>query len=78
MYTFEAMRARISGRVLLTAVVLPDGTVGEVLVRRSLDPKYGLDREAVAAARQWLFDPGTRDGQSVAVLVSIDLEFTMK
>jgi len=78
MYTFEAMRARISGRVLLTAVVLPDGTVGEVLVRRSLDPKYGLDREAVAAARQWLFDPGTRDGQSVAVLVSIELAFSMK
>jgi TonB family protein len=77
-YTAEALAAKIAGRVLVTAVVLPDGSVGEVLVRRSLDPKYGLDREAVAAAKQWRFVPGIRNGQPVAVLVSIELTFTLK
>jgi len=72
------MRARIQGSVLLSAVVLPDGTVGETSIVQSLDPKYGLDREALEAARSWRFVPGTRDGQPVAVLVSIELTFTLK
>src|SRR4029453_10721059 len=42
-YTAEAMRAKIQGRVLLECVILPDGTVGEVRVLRSLDPIFGLD-----------------------------------
>jgi TonB family protein len=41
--------------VLLAAVVLPDGTVGEVTVLRSLDAR--LDAQAVVAAKQWLFNP---------------------
>jgi TonB family protein len=77
-YTAEALAARIAGDVLMTAVVLPDGTVGEVLVRRSLDPKHGLDREAVAAAKQWRFRPGTREGKPVAVRVWIQLTFSLR
>ena len=64
--------------MLLEAVVLPGGTVGEVRVIRSLDKKYGLDDEAVKAAKQWQFEPGRKDGKPVAVLVTIELTFTMK
>src|SRR2546425_719972 len=42
-YPGDAMRAKVQGRVKLQGVVLPDGTVGEVRVTRSLDRKYGLD-----------------------------------
>jgi periplasmic protein TonB len=77
-YTAEAMRAKVQGTVLLECVVLPDGTVGPVEVVRSLDSSFGLDQEAVKAAKQWRFKPGMRQGEPVAVLVTIELTFTLR
>ena len=72
------MRAQIQGEVWLEVVVLPDGTVGEVIITKSLDPVFGLDEEAVKAAQQWRFSPGIRFGEPVAVLVGIALEFHLR
>ncbi len=77
-YTADAMRAKVQGTVLLECVVLPDGSVGRVDVVKSLDSTFGLDQEAVKAARQWRFRPGTRFGEPVAVLVTIELTFTLR
>ena len=77
-YTPDAMRAKIQGVVLLECIVLPDGTVGDVRVKRSLDPVFGLDQEAVKAARLWRFAPGTRNGQPVPVIVTIELSFSLR
>jgi len=77
-YTADAMRAKVQGTVLLECVVLADGTVGRIDVVKSLDPTFGLDQEAVRAARQWRFLPGTRFGEPVAVLVTIELTFTLR
>ena len=77
-YTAEAMRAKVQGIVLLECVVLVTGTVGNCSVKRSLDQTFGLDTEAVKAARQWRFVPGTRFGEPVPVLVSIELSFTLR
>lgn len=77
-YTADAMRAKVQGTVWVEAVVLPDGTVGNVSVVRSLDQTFGLDQEALKAARQWRFVPGTRFGQPVSVLVTIELTFTLR
>jgi protein TonB len=77
-YTADAMRAKVQGTVLLECVVLPDGTVGKVEVVRSLDSAFGLDEEAIKAAKQWRFAPGTRFGEPVAVLVTIELTFTLR
>jgi protein TonB len=77
-YTADAMRAKVQGTVLIQAVVMPDGTVGQVQVVRSLDTTFGLDQEAVKAAKQWRFVPGTRMGQPVPVLVTIELTFTLR
>ena len=76
-YTKEARDAKIQGAVLLSAVVREDGTVGDVKVSRSLDAKYGLDNEAVKAAKQWTFTPGMKDGKPVAVEVYIELAFNL-
>src|SRR5215210_7674185 len=57
-YTNEAMQQRIEGKVLLELVVAKDGSVGGVKVSRSLDSVYGLDDNAVKAAKQWTFKPG--------------------
>jgi protein TonB len=77
-YTADAMRAKVQGVVELEAVVLPDGSVGDVRVTHSLDPVFGLDEEAIKAVKQWRFAPGTRLGQPVAVLVGIELTFTLR
>jgi TonB family protein len=77
-YTAEAKAAHIQGNVLLDTVVLADGNVGDVKVVRSLDTTYGLDQQAVNAAKQWTFKPGTKDGKAVAVRVQIELRFTLK
>jgi TonB family protein len=72
------MRAKVQGVVHLEGVVLPDGTVGDVRVTRSLDRVFGLDEEAIKAARRFRFAPGTRFGEPVAVLVSFEIEFTLR
>src|SRR5262245_26372134 len=77
-YTAEAMRAKVQGTVLLECVVLPDGSVGNVEVVKSLDSTFGLDSQAVVAAKQWRFQPGRRFGEPVAVLVTIELTFTLR
>jgi TonB family protein len=77
-YTADAMRQKIQGVVMVEAVVMPDGGVGQVTVVRSLDPTFGLDQEAVKAVRRWRFRPGTKQGQAVPVLVEIELTFTLR
>ena len=72
------MDERIQGVVVVSGVVLSDGALTDVRVVRSLDAKYGLDQEALKAARQWRFVPGTKDGVPVAVQISIELTFTLK
>lgn len=77
-YTTDAMRAKIQGKVLLEVVVMPDGRAGDIRVIRSLDRTFGLDEEAIKAMRQWRFRPGTRQGQAVPVVVTVEMEFTLR
>jgi TonB family protein len=78
LYTAGAMRAKVQGIVEVEAIVMPDGTVGQVQVVRSLDDRFGLDDKAIEAVKRWRFRPGTRQGKPVAVLVNIELTFTLR
>ena len=77
-YTADAMRAKIQGVVWLEAVVMENGSVGQVRVTRSLDPTFGLDQEAERTVKKWLFRPGTRLGQPVPVVIEIEMSFTLR
>ena len=77
-YTADAMRAKVQGSVWLECIVMPDGSVGEVRVTRSLDPIFGLDQEAIKAAKMWRFRPGMRQGEPVPVIITIELTFTLR
>lgn len=77
-YTADAMRAKVQGSVWLECIVMPDGSVGDVRVTRSLDPIFGLDQEAIKAAKQWRFRPGMRQGEPVPVIITIELTFTLR
>lgn len=77
-YTAAALRAGIQGTVVMSGVVLPDGTVSDIVVRRSLDQKYGLDYEAITTATRWRFEPGTLNGKPVPVRILIELSFNTR
>ncbi|MEQ1868888.1 MAG: energy transducer TonB [Vicinamibacterales bacterium] len=77
-YTSDAMRAKVQGSVLLQCTVTTDGKVTDVRVVRSLDPVFGLDQEAIRAARLWRFAPGTRMGEPVPVEITIELTFSLR
>jgi len=77
-YTPAAMSAGIQGTVLLEAVVLADGTVGQIRVVHSLDAKRGLDAQAIRAFRDWRFTPATLNGQVVPVVIGVELTFSLR
>jgi len=77
-YTEAAKNARIEGTVTMQAIVLADGSVGDVTVTTSLDSATGLDQEAVNALKKWTFRPGTKDGNPVAVRITVETTFSLK
>ena len=77
-YTAAAMQAKIQGSICMNVVVLASGDVGDVTVIKSLDQEHGLDQQAINAARQWKFEPGTKDGQAVNVEVTLEMTFTLR
>ena len=77
-YTAEAMRAKVQGAVMVEAIVREDGSVGQVRIVRSLDRTFGLDEEALKAVKNWRFRAGRRQGRNVAVVVEIELTFTLR
>jgi protein TonB len=77
-YTAAATRAKLQGMVVVECIVLPDGTIGDVKVIKSLDKVFGLDEQAIKAAQRWLFRPGRRFGEPVSVYVTIELTFTLR
>ncbi|MDP2309457.1 MAG: energy transducer TonB [Pseudomonadota bacterium] len=77
--TFPA-RARAlgqAGHVTLSFVVDVDGTSQDVHVVES-DPPGVFDDAAVAAVREWRFDPGRHQGNPVAVRVRQTLRFELQ
>jgi protein TonB len=77
-YTIDAMRARVQGSFLVECVVQTSGVCTDIHIVRALTPSFGLDDEAVKAVRQWRFRPGTRRGQPVPVLVTMQIDFAIR
>lgn len=69
-------RARVSGLVILEVAVSETGAVENVGVIKSVAP--GLDMAAVAAVREWKFQPATRDGKPVPSLFNLTINFKLK
>ena len=74
-YTTDALRLKIQGTVMLEVVVGRDGVPTAIRVTRSLDAANGLDKEAIAAVREWRFTPGRVGDRPVDVLVTIFVDF---
>ena len=75
-YVAGAMVRKVQGAVSLQAVVLKDGTVGEVRVTRPLDRQ--IDRSAIATLKEWRFTPALKDGTPVEAIIEVEMSFTLK
>jgi periplasmic protein TonB len=74
-YTEIARKARISGIVIIEAIIDRDGNVTDAHVLKGLP--MGLDDEALNAIRKWKFRPGTLNGQPVAVYYNLTVNFRL-
>jgi TonB family protein len=74
-YTEEARANRMSGIVIVEAIVGKDGLVKDVRVLKGLP--FGLDQAAVDAVRQWQFRPGTLNGEPVDVIFTLTVNFRL-
>lgn len=76
LYTSEARAQRLQGTVELAVLISEKGDVSSVLVFSRLG--YGLDEEAVKAARRIKFTPATKDGKPVPYWSRVIVEFNIK
>lgn len=72
-YSVEARNAKMQGSVVVSFTVGTDGIAHDIVVRRSLG--HGLDEKALAAIRQWRFDPAVEDGKPVPAQGSVEFSF---
>jgi TonB family protein len=74
-YPREARDRNAEGTVLLQAVVLMDGSVGGLRVFSSPDP--ALSEAALAAVREWRYQPTLLNGQPVEVVTTVTVNFRL-
>jgi len=74
-YPPEALAARITGTVMIEAVIDPEGNVTNTKVLSGVPL---LDDAALAAVRQWKYTPTLVNGQPVAVIMTVTSRFSLK
>ena len=74
-YTDSARAEKISGTVMLSVIIGPDGQAHDITLLKGLG--FGLDEMAAEAVSQWRFAPAKRDGRPVSVLASIEVNFRL-
>ena len=74
-YTDEARAAKLEGKIVLFIEITSAGVVENVLVLRSMGK--GMDESAVRAIKQWKFGPATKDGRPVAVMTTVEMNFSL-
>jgi periplasmic protein TonB len=74
-YTEEARNAKTQGTCVLWLIVDENGNPRDIRVVRGLG--YGLDARAIAAVKQWRFQPAMKDGRPVNVQISVEVGFRL-
>lgn len=69
----KLLEARIGGDAEIECLITGEGRVGEARVLSATRPEFG--EAALAAVQQWEFKPAERDGQPVAMRVTIPFNF---
>lgn len=73
-YPAIARQAGIQGTVVIDAIIGPDGRVRQATIRES---RPLLDQAALAAVRQWVYTPTRLNDVPVAVIMTVEVRFTL-
>jgi protein TonB len=74
-YPPEAQQARVSGVVIMNALIDAQGRVTDARVIRSVPL---LDQAALDAVRQWQFEPTLLNGVPVPVVMTVTVSFSLR
>jgi protein TonB len=74
-YPAIALANRVSGRVVIEAIIGPTGDVESTRVVQSV--KF-LDEAALTAVRQWKYTPTLLSGVPVSVILTVSVDFTLQ
>ena len=74
-YTDEARAAKLEGKIVLFIEITSAGIVENVVVLQKMGK--GMDESAVQAIKQWKFSPATKDGRPVAVMITVEMNFSL-
>lgn len=76
-YPELARQARLTGNVILQAVITRDGHVDQIKVLRVDKPNLGFETAAIEAVSQWRYKPATQNNKPVDVYFTINVSFTL-
>jgi TonB family protein len=74
-YSDMARLAKLQGTVVLKIVVGTDGLAHDIQLLRGVG--LGLDEKAAEAIVKWIFNPGSRNGQPVPVMATVEVNFKL-
>lgn len=74
-YPDEAHKKGIEGVVILEAKIAEDGKVIDAMILRSIP---GLDEAALAAVKQWTYEPMVIKGKPVKAIFTVTVRFTLE
>jgi len=72
-YTDAARNSSVEGTIRIVVVLKSDGTVGHMFLLKRLG--YGLDENAIRAARSIKFQPKMKDGRPVPAVMIVEYTF---
>ena len=75
-YTDEAQAQAIMGAVVIAFEIDKEGKARNAKVVQGLDA--GLDKNALAALTEWLFEPATLDGKPVVCTARTEIRFALQ
>ena len=74
-YPSIAQTAKVEGTVVLEATIDESGVVRDLRVIRSIPL---LDRAAIDAVSKWRYTPTRLNGEAVAVIMTVNVTFTLR
>jgi len=75
-YTPAARRIKRQGRIVLEAVIDTDGAVTDARIIKGLG--FGLDESALETVGTWQFEPARRNGNAIAVIYNLVINFQLR
>lgn len=75
-YTDEAQAQAIMGAVIIAFKIDKEGKTRNARVVQGLDA--GLDKNALAALTEWVFEPATLNGKPVACTARTEIRFALQ